>query len=526
MRHCFVALLALTVGRGPAAAAQSPLRTFVLRAGRDTISVEQVQRGPGRVEGELVFRLANQRWHYVLSVGPDERVLAMDNEFRFATDSSSSPARQRAHLTFTGDSVVVDLLAPAAGQQRLGSRAGAIPYINPSFGLVEQALRRGSVLGGDTLAIPLFAMAGGGTFSGTIHRSGGSDSTAFIVSGVSSRLATGTDGSIRGGGVPSQGLSLEVVSGAVMGALVAPKPDYTAPADAPYTAEAVRISTPMGHTLAGTLTIPKGASGRVPAIVTITGSGLEDRDEAIPPVKGYRPFREIADALGRSGVAVLRMDDRGFGESGGNPTDATTADLAADIRAGLAFLRTRPEIDGRRLGLVGHSEGGMIAPLVAVDEPSLQGIVLLAGPAYTGRRILEFQNRYSIDHMPNLSASARDSLMGVARRGIDSAVAKQAWMRWFIDYDPLVTARKVRTPVLILQGGTDQQVTPEQAPRLEAAFRDGGDTDVTARVFPATNHLFLADPDGNPADYSRLTVVRMRPEVVRSLVDWLVKRLF
>src|SRR6185295_11386276 len=127
----------------------------------------------------------------------------------------------------------------------------------------------------------------------------------------------------------------------------------------------------------------------VPAIVTVTGSGLEERDEAIPPLKGYRPFRQIADTLGRRGIAVLRMDDRGFGESGGDGNAATSADFAQDIRAGLAYLRTRSEVDGSRLGLVGHSEGGLIAPLVAKQEgTALKGIVLLAGTAYTGRQIM------------------------------------------------------------------------------------------------------------------------------------------
>ena len=164
-----------------------------------------------------------------------------------------------------------------------------------------------------------------------------------------------------------------------------PKPDYSAPADAPYTAEDVMVKTPAGFTLAGTLTLPKGASRSkpVPAIVTITGSGPEDRDEDIG-LPGYQPFRQIADSLGRHGIAVLRMDDRGTGASGGTFKGATSADFAEDIRAGLAYLRTRPEIRADRLGVLGHSEGAIIAPMVAEKEPTLRAIVLLAGIAEPG----------------------------------------------------------------------------------------------------------------------------------------------
>src|SRR5262245_54861606 len=145
----------------------------------------------------------------------------------------------------------------------------------------------------------------------------------------------------------------------------AAKSDYSAPADASYTAEDVTVTTPAGHTLAGTLTLPKGASGshRVGAIVTISGSGPQDRDEAIG-LPGYRPFRQYADSLARRGIATLRMDDRGTGASKGTFRRSTSADFAEDIRAGLAYLRTRAEIDSGRLGVLGHSEGALIAPMV------------------------------------------------------------------------------------------------------------------------------------------------------------------
>jgi hypothetical protein len=517
-------LVALVAGGWGRAQGQTTTRTFLLMSGADTIAVEAVRRTAGRLEGELVFRSANQRWHYVATISANERVTTLENEFRLATDAASAVPKQSARLAFEGDSVFVTFSGPTPPPQRLRASAGAIPYINPSFAMVEQALRQARKSGRGDATVSLFAVTGGQTFPGEV-RWIGTDSVEFSLAGTPSRLAVAPDGSILGGWVPSQKLTITVVTGSADAALRVAKPDYSAPADVPYTAESVRVPTPKGHVLAGTLTIPKGARGRVPAIVTITGSGSQERDEAIPAVRGYRPFRDIADALGRRGIAVLRMDDRGAGESGGDAASATSVDFAADIAAGVSYLRTRSEIDGARLGLVGHSEGGIIAPQVASADPAIRGIVLLAGPAYTGRRIIEFQNRYAIERSADVPATARDSLVKAALRSVDSAAAVQPWLKYFLDYDPTLVARTVRTPVLILQGATDRQVTAEQAPLLEAAFKAGGNADVTIRVFPEINHLFLADQDGSPAGYSSLQPTTVRPEVLRMIGDWLSKRL-
>jgi uncharacterized protein len=304
------------------------------------------------------------------------------------------------------------------------------------------------------------------------------------------------------------------------------KTDYSAPAGAPYTAENVTVQTPMGHSLAGTLTLPIGASrdNPVPGVVTSTGSGPEDRDEYIG-IEGYRPFRQLADSLSRRGIAVLRMDDRGFGASTGTHKGATSADFAEDVRAGLAYLRARPEIDARRLALLGHSEGGLIVPLAALKEPDLRAMVLLAGPANRGRPILEYQLRNLATNNQKLTTVQRDSAIAHIPTEIDSLIAADPWMAFFLDYDPLVTARKLKTPVLILNGGTDQQVTPDQVPKLVAAFAEAGNRDITARVFGNVNHLFIYDPSGFPMGYTSLTRRTVEPEVVGAVVEWLVARL-
>jgi dipeptidyl aminopeptidase/acylaminoacyl peptidase len=306
-----------------------------------------------------------------------------------------------------------------------------------------------------------------------------------------------------------------------------PKPDYSAPADAPYMAEDVVVKTQAGHTLAGTLTLPKGASRTKPvsAIVTITGSGAQDRDENIGLV-GFRPFRQLADALGRRGIAVLRMDDRGTGSSGGTFKGSTSADFAEDVRAGLAYLRTRPEIRADRLGVMGHSEGALIAPMVAEKEPTLRAIVLLAGIAQPGRTALYFQLKNQIEHNSKLTPESRDTQIAGIDKRIDAMMAADPWMKFFLTYDPASTMRHVKTPVLILTGARDQQAVPEQVALMEAAFKEGGNKDVTARVLPDLNHLFVQDIDGFPGNYSKLPApVMMRADVVEIIGDWVTQRL-
>jgi dipeptidyl aminopeptidase/acylaminoacyl peptidase len=159
--------------------------------------------------------------------------------------------------------------------------------------------------------------------------------------------------------------------------------------------------------------------------------------------------------------------------------------------------------------------------MVAAADPRVRAIVVMAGPAQTGRQILEYQNRYSVDSMSRLTGPKRDSLIASIPHALDSLSASNPWMRFFMEHDPLATARTVHTPVLILQGATDRQVSADQANVLAQAFRAGGNTDVTVRVFPETNHLFVADPSGNPTGYGALPSKLIRPEVLGAIADWL-----
>jgi alpha-beta hydrolase superfamily lysophospholipase len=286
----------------------------------------------------------------------------------------------------------------------------------------------------------------------------------------------------------------------------------------------VVVNTETGFQLAGTLTRPRGTA-KVPLVITISGSGEQERDSKLGPVPGYGIFREIADTLGRRGIAVLRMDDRGVGASTGRETRsvATSADYANDVREVIKYARTRNDIDASRIILLGHSEGGMIAPMVAAQNKDVSAIVLMAGNAYTGRRVMMFQNQDNLAQIPTLSAAQRDSIMKTVPAALDTLGLKNPWIGFFMQHDPLKTARQVTQPVLILQGETDRQVTPEQADTLLATFRAAGNTNVTMKKFPATNHLFLADSIGVASGYASLADKNVRRSVLGELADWIAK---
>jgi alpha-beta hydrolase superfamily lysophospholipase len=313
--------------------------------------------------------------------------------------------------------------------------------------------------------------------------------------------------------------------------------DYAAPAGAPFTAEEVTVEA-KGFTLAGTLLLPKTGKAPFPAVVTITGSGQETRDEylPLPGLEKYRPFRQIAEALASRGIAVLRVDDRGVGNSKGGETlkASTSANFADDVRAQIDFLRERRDVDPNRIVLLGHSEGGMIAPMVAASDPRIASIVLLAGPGKRGDAIIAYQVNQGLEGDPTLTeeakAKARAEQQDAMRKAIDGDASapelmRSPWMRYFLAYDPLPTIRKIRQPILILQGELDRQVTADQAEMLAKAAREAGNHDVTARVFPGLNHLFLPAKTGAVGEYSSLSTNVIPDDVMKQLTEWLVQKL-
>ncbi|HET9423932.1 MAG TPA: alpha/beta fold hydrolase, partial [Gemmatimonadaceae bacterium] len=327
---------------------------------------------------------------------------------------------------------------------------------------------------------------------------------------------------LRGASIPSQNaryVRAEMTVGEVAG-----RKSFAPPAGAPYTAQEVAIRTPAGLTLRGTLTLPQRAAGaRIPTVVTITGSGPQDRDGTIPGLFGYRPYFQLADTLGRRGIAVLRLDDRGAGSDAGPPT-VTTADLANDVRAAVAWLRSRPEIDPRRIALVGHSEGGSIAPMVASTDSAIAAVVIMGGTVSRGLEIIRFQQRYVVDSMARLTGQQREAALAQYARNTDSVAAAMPWMRFFIDYDGAPAAARTRAPVLVLHGEKDYQVPAAEAEKTASAVRAGGNRDVTVRVFPGMNHLLLPEA-GVGFSYEKLPSLTVSGEVMGTITEWLSARL-
>ena len=291
---------------------------------------------------------------------------------------------------------------------------------------------------------------------------------------------------------------------------------------APATSIEVRVPGPAG-TLGGTLTLPGAGHAPFPAVTTLTGSGAHYRDGNRTPDHPYRPFRQIAEKLAACGIATLRVDDRGVGESTGDASAATAEDTAADAEAALTFLRARPDIDARRVGLIGHSYGGEIAPMVAAADPAVAAVVLLAGPARPFRETMRYQHRYRIENDPNILPADRAKALADAMIEQEANVkaSTEAWRRSIQDRDPLPTARRLHMPVLILQGSTDRAVSPEDSVRLERAIRDGGNRRVARHLFPGVNHHFQRDPIGAREGYDHLPTQDLAPEVLDTLCTWL-----
>ena len=498
---------------------------FVLTRGGDTIVVERLTRGRSSVSGDL-FMKGQARMIFTAEIAPGPSVPTLSFKAWGSGASIDTPPLTSGTLGFTADSAI--MAVNVGGTERKMGRAvtkNPLPIMNNDFAMIELAVQRAQAQKATTATVPMFALSGAGVQLDVTIEFVGKDTAVFRVAGQENRFGIDAAGHITGGILPAQNVVITRVDGAAVANIAIGRPDYGAPAGAPYSAEEVTVKTPMGHVLTGTLTIPLNARAKVPAVVTITGSGQQDRDEYIPLVPGYRIFRQVTDTLGRRGIAVLRLDDRAINGSGGEVQKATSADFADDIRSGVSFLRARSEIDGARIALVGHSEGGMIAPLVASTDPKLAAIVLMAGPAFTGQRIIDFQLKNGIMGAESIPATSKDSALKAATAQFDSTAGKQPWMKYFLTYDPVPTARKVKQPVFIMQGGTDQQVTPDQAPLLEQAFKGGGNKDVTMKVYKDRNHLFLQDPIGYPGGYVKLTSGKIDGEVMGELAEWLVVRL-
>jgi pimeloyl-ACP methyl ester carboxylesterase len=289
--------------------------------------------------------------------------------------------------------------------------------------------------------------------------------------------------------------------------------------------------------------------------VLLTGSGAQDRDETI---NGHQPFAVLADHLTRSGVAVLRCDDRGFGKSTGNIEAATTLDFVSDADASVAFLALRPEIDKNAIGLLGHSEGGLVAPISASANPQVKYLVLLAAPAIRGREILLRQRHLiaraqgipeaEVARTEPIVARVFDVAAGAASDG--EAVARvrailtpdvlaalglppaqkdpfvmqmtSRWMRQFLRLDPASYLAKIKIPVLALNGSLDTQIEVSNLRLIKKIIPRG--IDVTTHRLEGLNHFFQTAKTGGPAEYREIAET-MSPVALQIISRWIRQRL-
>ena len=519
-------LLVITAAPVLAQAAQDR-GALVIRRGTDTLVVDRFIRVADTLRGSVQVK-GQPRIDYLALLGPNESVRSLALAVFTPGAPPTAQPLQRVRVAMHVDTAVVETLA---GTQRVPTRTGAVPSFNNALAISELFTRRARGNGG-VADIPYFAINGGMTIDVRV-RPLGTDSMTVTIAQQVERLKVDPSGRILGGVIVGPNfefgrLGPEAANGLTVSfrdTTVAPKVDYSAPAGAPYIAEEVRVTGPGNITLGGTLTVPTNARAPFPAVVTITGSGQQDRDEYIPFAGGIRLFAQIADTLSRRGIAVLRLDDRGVGASSGAASTSTSVDFADDTRAAIAYLRARKEIDGNRIGIVGHSEGGAIAPMIAATDTRVRAIVTMAAPGERGIEISMAQNKYIVDKDTTLTPLQRDSVLRSARSALDPAKQTIPWVKFWMSYDPAPTARQVKAPTLILQGATDRQVPVDQAEKLAALIRAGGNRDVTVRVFRATNHLFIEDPSGDFNAYDRLRTNQVRADVLGALADWLVAKL-
>lgn len=292
-----------------------------------------------------------------------------------------------------------------------------------------------------------------------------------------------------------------------------------------------------GFTLAGTISKPTSATGRLPAVVLVAGSGPVDRDEI---VSGIPIFGQLAGALADSGFLVLRYDKRGIGQSGGRVESAGLAEFADDLRATVKFLAYRKDVDPKRISVVGHSEGGSVTLLAAAKDNKIAAVALLATNGVTGSEMVLAQQKHVLDRT-SMSDADKQAKVDLQKK-LHQAVITGKWegvpvdLRRQIDnpefqsvltFDPAKIIPQVRQPILIVQGSLDTQVDPSNADRLESLARARKRESATTEVvrLPGLNHLFVPATTGETEEYPELKERQIAPALPSALTTWLQKTL-
>jgi uncharacterized protein len=420
------------------------------------------------------------------------------------------PDQTAAHssviLTMAGES------AQAPKTRDLG--AGAIYLSDMIVSSVEQAIARARVLDQPVSNVLGTSLYRDSLTDILVERIDDTDWTVTFHN-KSYRVLTDGQGCMLTATLPEYGVVIER-RGEFNAAQYPLWPPYAAPPDGAYRAAEVSIQAPQGHILTGTLTRPLQGK-RVPAVVLITGLSPAERNGGMPP---WMPLRDLADALTRTGIAVMRVDDRGIGKSTGDHAPSMTYDEADDVQSEVAWLRSQPGIDPARIALVGYSEGGLIDLMIAAKDPSIAAIVSLDGSGVPGAQLAREQTEQNVLHDPSVPAAEREK--EVEKQLAEPMTARESV---FLSIDPLLYAGGVHCPVLILQGGSDITVPIRSVEKIATAIRSNGNADVTVRIIPGVSHSMLPDPTGPGSGWSYLPAFATSPQLLDAMTRWAASHL-
>jgi pimeloyl-ACP methyl ester carboxylesterase len=535
--YCTFAVLALGAGTVAAQTPDTRGYTVFLRGtpiGREDITVRSEQgglviSGTGRLSPplDIITRRAEVRY------SADWSPLSM------TLDGTVRLRENKVQITFAGEEARVEGSLdgqPVSEVDKVSARTLVLP--NGFFGFFEAVARRlGTVTPPVDLRayvapqgeIPMRAESVADERVQTGAQTFGVRRYAMVFTNpngnVAFQLTADEQGRLIRVTIPSQ--SLDIVRDDVA-ASTSRTHAYSNPGDEPVTIPAT------GFNIAGTVTKPKTAAARYPAVVLHTGSGVGDRDGT---AAGIPTLGQIAGALADAGYLAVRYDKRGFGQTGGRAESATLSDFAEDLRSVVRYLEKRKDVDPRRIVVLGHSEGGWVALLAASREKKIAGVIAISAPSVTGAELVLEQQQHQLDQMkvPDAERQAKVELQKKIHEavttdkgweGIPPELRKQAdspWFRSLLLFDPAKVIEDVRQPLLIIQPDLDRQVPVAHADKLAELAKKGRSPSVEVMIVKGVNHLLVPATTGEVSEYGTLTDRNVSKDVLNTIVGWLQK---
>ncbi len=528
---------------------------FVLRTREgDTIAVEQVQRGPGWLDTRIWLPRRSERHRVFVQWAKRDTSQQSDTSLAYATlparpsrwdvritrgvaslgEQSTAQSEDSWRVIAASDSLYVlsgAMIGEPVALQAMAAPRGFVAWHDASGALIESVVRAWSrdsrTAPATTQALHTTAITWPRTAPPHSVRvlARGPDSVTVFGPGVEWHLRVSDVGDVLGGHTADGRLLL---TRAVWREDELPSThEITAhPADGGLACKSreARLRASDGITLVGTLTQPASSSSGA-VVLLVSGAGPQDRNLSVPGLPGYRLFSVLADSLCARGMAVLRWDDRGVGASGGIAYSATLADEVRDVEAAIAWLKTHEGVAAHRIGIVGHSDGGLTA-VQAAESETVRAVVLLGAPALSGRELAREQRRVFVDGSANKHTPAQQSqLLTQLEREAERVAAIDAWLHAWLAHDPATMNWRGRAPALLVHGLRDQQVPPHHATLLTTILIGETGRAVQLHLVPNANHLLLADSSGDPRNYRELASFEPLPAVVAHIVSWLHARL-